>query len=122
MTNRQTRETLHSRQGGPRADHGADGAEAVRQVGADGGEDACAQAPPRGGWYGLLPPVGVEGEHAVRIRPTRDQLGLHPGPAQPRTPLAVVAASKIRHLTDVSVCNLQHYLSCNCWHDPASTA
>ena len=90
MTNRQTRETLHSRQGGPRADHGADGAvaEAVRQVGADGGENACAQAPPRRGWYGLLPPVGVEGEHAVRIRPTRDQSGPHPGPAQPRTPLA----------------------------------
>jgi len=34
----------------------------------------------------------------------------------------VVTASKIRHLTDVSACNLQKYLPCNCWHGPASAS
>jgi anti-sigma regulatory factor (Ser/Thr protein kinase) len=32
--------------------------------------------------------------------------------------LAVVTPSKIRHLTDVSACNLQQYLYCNYRHDP----
>src|ERR1017187_5380578 len=42
------------RQGGPGADQSADGAvaEAVRQVGADGGRDAGAEAPAREVWHG----------------------------------------------------------------------
>lgn len=41
-------------QGGPSADQGADRAmaEAVRQVGADRGQDARSKAPTRQGWYG----------------------------------------------------------------------
>jgi hypothetical protein len=39
-------------------------AEAVRQVGADRGQDARTEAPARKGWYRLVAPVGVEYEHA----------------------------------------------------------
>jgi hypothetical protein len=54
------------RQGGPGADQGTDGplAEAVRQVGTDGGDNACTEAPPRQGWCGVVPSAGIEHEHA----------------------------------------------------------
>src|SRR6266542_3303993 len=53
-------------QGGPSADQGAywSVAEAVRQVSADGGDNASAEAPARQGWYRAVAPVGVEDEHA----------------------------------------------------------
>ena len=38
--------------------------EAVRQVGADGGQDARTEAPACQGRHGLVAPVGVEDEHA----------------------------------------------------------
>ena len=48
---------------GPGADQGTYRAmaEAVCQV---GGGDACAEAPACQGWYRVLAPVGIEGEHA----------------------------------------------------------
>jgi hypothetical protein len=59
-------ERAGERQGWPCADQGSDGAvaEAVRQVGADGGGDPGAKAPACQGWYGLVAAVGVEDEHA----------------------------------------------------------
>lgn len=54
--------------GRPCADQGADRAvsQAVRQVGADSGDDADAKAPAGQGWYGLGTPVGVEDDHRRR--------------------------------------------------------
>ena len=41
-------------------------AEAMRQVGADGGGNARTEAPACQGWYGLVPSAGIKREHARR--------------------------------------------------------
>jgi hypothetical protein len=53
----------------PGADQRADGsvAEAVGEVGADGGGDAGAQAPACQGWCGVAAAAGVEDEHAGKV-------------------------------------------------------
>ena len=60
-------ERARQRQCWPGADQCADGAVAktVCQVGAGGGQDACAQAPACQWWCGLVVSAGVEEEHAA---------------------------------------------------------
>src|SRR6266571_9050920 len=73
------------RQGGPRADQGTDRtvADAVRQVGTDGGDDPGTEAPACQWWHRLAPPAGLEDEHARRrdqaIRGERDEPGCQAG-------------------------------------------
>ena len=68
-------------QGGPGADQRTDGAvaEAVGQVGADGGRNAGAQAPACQGWYGVVAAAGVEDEHAGRQDEPVHGKGQEPG-------------------------------------------
>jgi hypothetical protein len=68
-------------QGGPGADQCADGAvaEAVGQIGADGGGDAGAQAPARQGWNRHGATAGVEDEHAGGQDEPVDGEGQEPG-------------------------------------------
>jgi hypothetical protein len=69
------------RQSWPGADQGADAtvAEAVCQVGANGGGDPCSEAPLCQGWHRVLAPVGVEDQHACRqdqtVHGKRDEAG-----------------------------------------------
>ena len=65
---REELEGTDQRQGGPCADQRAyrPVPEAVCQVGADGGDNASPQAPPRQSRYGPVMPVGVEDQHARR--------------------------------------------------------
>jgi hypothetical protein len=78
-------------QGRPGADQCPDGAvaQAVGQVGTDGGGDAGAQAPARRRWHRLVAATGVQDEHAGRQdqpvhgegQESRGEAGLAVGPA-----------------------------------------
>lgn len=59
-------EGTDQRQGWPGADQGTyrPVPEAVRQVGANGGDDASPEALPRQRWYRPVAPISVQDEHA----------------------------------------------------------